>query len=173
VSEDGVYNLAPFSAFCVMSVNPAIVGFNTAAFRDGRKKDTYINIAANGEYVINVVDESLAEAMNVTAAPFPPETDEFREAGLTPVKADLVKAPIVAESPVSMECRMKQILQFGEEPLMNNFIVGEVLRIHVKDELWTGEEIRAAELKNIGRLGGRGVDRYCRTTDSFEMKRPG
>jgi flavin reductase (DIM6/NTAB) family NADH-FMN oxidoreductase RutF len=173
VSESGVYNLAPFSAFCVMSVNPAVVGFNSAAFRDGRKKDTFINIESTGEYVINMVDESLAEAMNITSASFPPEVDEFQEADLTPVKADLVKAPTVSESPVSLECRLRQILKFGEEPMTNNFIIGDVLLIHVKDEYYINEEINASALKLIGRLGGRGTDRYCRTTDSFEMQRPG
>jgi flavin reductase (DIM6/NTAB) family NADH-FMN oxidoreductase RutF len=172
VGEDGVFNLAPFSAFCVMSVNPAIVGFNSAAFRDGRKKDTLINIGSSGEYVVNMVDESLAEAMNITSASFPSETDEFQEAGLTPVKADLVKAPMVGESPVSLECRLRQILKFGEEPMMNNFLVGDVLLIHVKDEYMVNEEINASALRLIGRLGGRGIDRYCRTTDSFEMQRP-
>jgi flavin reductase (DIM6/NTAB) family NADH-FMN oxidoreductase RutF len=172
VSEGGVYNLAPFSAFCVMSVNPAIVGFNSAAFRDGRKKDTLINIESTGEYVINMVDESLAEAMNVTSASFPADIDEFQEAGLTPVKADLVKTPIVGESPVSLECRLRQILKFGDEPMTNNYIIGDVLLIHVKDEYYTNEEINASALKLIGRLGGRGIDRYCRTTDSFEMQRP-
>lgn len=173
VGQDGVYNLAPFSAFCVMSVNPAIVGFNSAAFRDGRKKDTLINIESCGEYVINMVDEPLAEAMNITSASFSPEIDEFKEAGLTPIKADLVKAPIVGESPVSLECRLRQILKFGEEPMTNNFVIGDVLLIHVKDEYYANEEINASALKLIGRLGGRGIDRYCRTTDSFEMQRPG
>ncbi|MBN2076304.1 MAG: flavin reductase family protein [Dehalococcoidales bacterium] len=172
VSKDGVNNLAPFSAFCVMSVNPAVVGFNSAAFRDGRKKDTLMNIESSGEYVINMVDESLAEAMNISSASFPPEIDEFQEAGLIPVKADLVKAPMVGESPVSLECRLRQILKFGEEPMTNNFIIGDVLLIHVKDEYYISEEINASSLKLIGRLGGRGIDRYCRTTDSFEMQRP-
>ncbi len=172
VSKDGVNNLAPFSAFCVMSVNPAVVGFNSAAFRDGRKKDTLINIESSGEYVVNMVDESLAEAMNITSASFPPEIDEFQEADLTPVKADLVKAPMVGESPVNLECRLRQILKFGEEPMTNNFIIGDVLLVHVKDEFISNEEINASELKLIGRLGGRGIDRYCRTTDSFEMQRP-
>ncbi|UCC17573.1 MAG: flavin reductase, partial [Dehalococcoidales bacterium] len=109
---------------------------------------------------------------NVTSASFPPETDEFQEAGLTPVKADLVEAPMVGESPVSLECRLRQILKFGEEPMTNNFVIGDVLLIHVKDEYYINEEINASALKLIGRLGGRGIDRYCRTTSSFEMQRP-
>ncbi len=110
--------------------------------------------------------------MNVTSAPYPYEVDEFKEAGLTAVKADLVKAPMVAESPINMECRLTQILEFGEAPRTNSFIIGEVLRLHVKDELCANEEIQMSKLKAIGRLGGRGADLYCRTSDSFEMSRP-
>ena len=118
----------------------------------------------------NVVDETLAESMNVTSAPYPSDVDEFKEAGLTPVKADLVKVPMVAESPINLECRLVQILEFGEAPRTNSFIIGEVLRVHVRDELYVNGEIEMAKLKAVGRLGGMGL--YCRIRDSFEMKRP-
>jgi len=171
VGEDGVFNLAPFSAYSTVSMKPALVGFCVAATRDGRKKDTLKNIESTKEFVINVVDETLAEAMNVTAATYPGDVDEFKEARLTPVKADLVKAPMVAESPINLECRLTQVLEFGEAPRTNSFIIGEVLRVHVKDELYANEEIQMSQLKAVGRLGGGG-DLYCRTSDSFEMKRP-
>ena len=171
VGEDGVFNLAPFSAYAMVSMKPALVGFCVAITRDGRKKDTLKNIESTKEFVINVVDETLAEAMNVTAATYPSDVDEFKEARLTPVKADLVKAPMVAESPINLECRLTQVLEFGEAPRTNSFIIGEVLRVHVKDELYANEEIQMSQLKAIGRLGGGG-DLYCRTSDSFEMKRP-
>ncbi len=171
VGEDGVFNLAPFSAYCVVSVKPAVVGFCAVTTRDGRKKDTLRNIEYAKEFVINVVDETLAEAMNVTSAPYPAEVDEFQVAGLTAVKADLVRAPMVAESPINMECRLNQILEFGEAPRTNSFIIGDILRIHVKDELCTGEGIQMSKFKAIGRLGG-GLSLYCRTSDSFEMSRP-
>jgi len=171
VGEDGVFNLAPFSAYAMVSMKPALVGFCVATTRDGRKKDTLKNIESTKEFVINVVDETLAEAMNVTAATYPSDVDEFKEARLTPVKADLVKAPMVAESPINLECRLTQVLEFGEAPRTNSFIIGEVLRVHVKDELYANEEIQMSQLKAIGRLGGGG-DLYCRTSDSFEMKRP-
>ncbi len=103
VGEDGVFNLAPFSAYGVVSVKPVLVDFCVAATREGRKKDTLKNIESTKEFVINVVDETLAEAMNVTAIPYPSDVDEFKEANLTPVKADLVKAPMVAESPVNLK----------------------------------------------------------------------
>ena len=172
VSGDGIFNLAPFSAYCVMSVKPAIVGFGVAMTRDGKKKDTLINIEATKEFVINVVDETLAEDMNITAAPYPGEVDEFKKAGMTPVMADLVKVPMVSESPIKMECRLHQIMEFGEAPSTNRFIVGEILRVHVKDEIFIDDDIQMAKLKAIGRLGGRGGDQYCRTTDIFEMPRP-
>jgi len=172
VSEDGVFNLAPFSAYCVMSVKPAILGFAAAVTRDGKKKDTLINIESMKEFVVNVVDETLAEAMNITAAPYPGEVDEFKEAGMTPVMADLVNVPMVSESPIKMECRLHQILEFGLAPATNRFVIGEILRVHVKDELLVDDDIQMAKLKAVGRLGGRGGDQYCRTTDSFEMPRP-
>ncbi len=169
VGEDGIFNLAPFSFYSGMSSKPAVVGFCVAATRDGQKKDTLRNIEFAKEFVINVVDETLAESMNVTSASYPSDVDEFKEAGLTPVKADLVKAPMVAESPINLECRLTQILEFGEAPRKNGFIIGEVLRAHVKDELYGDGEIQMSELKAIGRLGG---ELYCCTRDTFEMEMP-
>jgi len=107
--------------------------------------------------------------MNQTAGEYPKEVDEFQVAGLTPVKADRVKSPRVAESPVNIECRLHQILGFGDLPRLNEFVLGEVLQIHVKDEYWVNGEIQSTKLKTIGRMGG---DFYSRTTDLFEMKRP-
>ena len=170
VGAKGIYNLAPFSFFIPLSANPAIVGVGIGRKRDGDKKDTLVNIELTGDFVINVVTESLAEAMNQTAGEYPPEVDEFQVAKLTPVKADLVKSPMVAESPIQMECRLLQILEYGKFPNLHNFVIGEVIRVHVKDEFWADGEIQSSRLKMIGRMGG---DLYCRTTDIFEMKRPG
>jgi flavin reductase (DIM6/NTAB) family NADH-FMN oxidoreductase RutF len=169
IGANGIYNLAPFSFFIPMAAKPAIVGVGIGRKRDGSKKDTLVNIEFAKDFVINVVTESLAEAMNQTAGEYPPEVDEFAVAKLTPVKAALVKSPMVAESPVKMECRLLQILEFGQFPGINNFVIGEVVQVHVKDELWVDGEIQSSRLKALGRLGG---DLYCRTTDVFEMKRP-
>ena len=169
IGEDGVFNAAPFSCVAPIGLKPALVCFNMGRKRNGQKKDTLKNIESCKEFVINVVDETLAESMNQAAAEFPPEVDEFKEAGLTPLKSQLVKPPMIAESPVNLECRLKQILEFGEAPDGNHVIIGEVLLVHVKDELWTGIDIDVTRLKPIGRLGAQ---LYCRTTDVFEMKRP-
>jgi flavin reductase (DIM6/NTAB) family NADH-FMN oxidoreductase RutF len=169
VGRDGVYNIAPFSFFSGMSSIPAIVGFGVGSKRDGGKKDTLVNIEFSKDFVINVVTNDLAEAMNQTSGEYPSHIDEFQVANLTPIKSDLVKPPRVAESPVNMECRLVQILEFGKSPQVSRFIVGEVLRVHIKDEFWIDGVIKGSKLKGIGRMG---EDLYCRTMDIFEMKRP-
>jgi flavin reductase (DIM6/NTAB) family NADH-FMN oxidoreductase RutF len=155
--------------FMNVSLKPPIVCLGIGWRRDGRKKDTLNNIEATKEFVINVVDEGLAEAMNRTSAYYPPEVDEFREAGLTAVESRMVKAPRVAESPMSMECSLRQILQFGESPDGGCLVIGEVLLFHVMDDLYVNDRIELSRLRHIGRLGG---NLYCRTRDVFEMERP-
>jgi flavin reductase (DIM6/NTAB) family NADH-FMN oxidoreductase RutF len=170
VNETGINNLAPFSTYTLLSGIPPVVGFGVGRYRDGKKKDTLVNIEQNGQFVINVVTEDLGEAMNMTSAPYPAEVSEFEKTRLTPVKGELVAAARVGEAMVSLECRLKQILRFGEEPSQNSFIIGDVLLVHVQDKLWNKGTIDSSKLKTIGRMGG--TDLYCRTSDWFEMKRP-
>jgi len=169
IGEDGIFNLAPFSCFTPVGLKPALVCLQIGWKRDGNKKDTLRNIEYEKNFVVNGVDEALAEAMNQTSAEYPSDIDEFKEAGLTAIKSHLVRAPRVAESPVSMECQLVKILEFGEAPTGSHVVIGEILLFHVKDELWQGNEIDISKWKPIGRLGG---DLYCRTRDVFEMKRP-
>jgi flavin reductase (DIM6/NTAB) family NADH-FMN oxidoreductase RutF len=169
IGEDGVYNAAPFSFFTLMSMNPTVVGFAIGRRRGGSKKDTLVNIEFSRDYVINVVSEAIARAMNQASGDYPSDVDEFRETGLTPVASDLVKPPRVAESPIQLECRLMQIMEFGTFPRVHNFIVGEVLVVHVQDDLIVDGVIKSDRLKAVGRLG---EDFYCRTGDLFEMKRP-
>ncbi|MFZ2037233.1 MAG: flavin reductase family protein [Dehalococcoidales bacterium] len=171
IDENGVYNLAPFSCYGLVSGMPMVVGFSVGSYRDGRKKDTLRNIELTKDFVINVVTETLALAMNKTSASYPREVSEFSEAGLTPVKADIVNAPMVAESPLKMECRVLQIIEFGKNPVTNSLILGSVLRVHIADEYWNKLTRRVDGLRPIARLGGEG-DVYCRTGDMFQMKRP-
>lgn len=169
VGEDGVYNIAPYSAFTNLSISPPIVCFSVAPKRDGKKKDTLRNIEYSGEFVINMVTEEIAEVMNLASASFPPEVDEFKEAGLTPLPSDLVKAPRLAESPTSMECRRLQILEFGERPRHSSIVIGEVVLVHVRDDFCEEGKIQYDRFKAVGRMGG---ESYCRTRDTFEMVRP-
>src|SRR3989339_690186 len=169
IGENGVYNIAPFSCVTLMSMNPAIVGFAIGRRRGGVKKDTLINIEHSRDFVVNVVSESIAQAMNQAAGDYPIDVDEFKEAGLTPTASDLVQSPRVAESPIHLECRLMQVMEFGTSPRIHNFIVGEIILVHVQDDLLVEGVIKADRTNAIGRLG---EDFYCRTQDVFEMKRP-
>jgi len=171
VDEHGVFNLAPFSAYGMISTKPMVVGFSVFTTRDGKKKDTIKNIESTKEFVVNIVTEDLAEAMNITSASYPNDVSEFEKAKLIPKKADIVKAPMVAESPVNMECRVLQILEFGEMPTIFKFVIGEVLRAHISDDFYDNQNGRVIGIRPIARMGGE-QDLYCRSQDTFEMKRP-
>jgi flavin reductase (DIM6/NTAB) family NADH-FMN oxidoreductase RutF len=168
VGEDGVFNLAPFASFNCIGTRPALICLYFSLKGDGQKKDTLRNIEFSEDFVVNVVTEELAKAMNQTGAEYPKEVDEFKEVGLTAVESDLVKSPRVAESPVNMECKLLQIMKFGEAPDGGYVVIGEVRLVHVRDEFWVDDKVDRSKLKYIGRLGGAF---YCRTTDTFEMKR--
>ena len=93
IGEDGVFNVAPFSFFSPIANKPMLIGFTVASKRDGQKKDTLVNIEFSRDFVLNVVTESLAEAMNQTSKDYPIDVDEFKEIGLTPVEADRADRP--------------------------------------------------------------------------------
>ncbi|MFC1917709.1 flavin reductase family protein [Chloroflexota bacterium] len=168
ISADGIHNLAAFSCFTPMCHKPTLIGFSVATRRDGSRKDTINNIKATGEFVVAAVAEELGEKMNQASSSYPPEIDEFQECSLTPVKAELVKTPMVGEAPVNIECRLHQVLEFGEPSRQTHFVIGKVLLVHVKDEIYADGQIQVPELKTIARLGG---DYYCRTRDLFIMDR--
>ncbi|MDO8674209.1 MAG: flavin reductase family protein, partial [Dehalococcoidia bacterium] len=107
VGENGVFNVAPFSFFTSVCTYPPTVCF-TAIRRAGEKKDTVRNIEFTGDFVVNLVTEELAEAMNISCGDYPPEVDEFQVAKLTAVPGDKVRSPRVAESPISLECKLVQ-----------------------------------------------------------------
>ena len=170
IGENGIFNLAPYSTFTSLALKPALLCFSIGWRRNGQKKNTLRNIEFSKDFVINVVDETLAQAMNQASAEYPSGVDKFKQVGLTPAKSDIVKAPMIAESPVNMECKLTQILEFGEVPDGSHVVIGQVVLVHIKDELWSGEYVEPTKLKAIARIGGE--DCYCRPTDIFKMKRP-
>jgi flavin reductase (DIM6/NTAB) family NADH-FMN oxidoreductase RutF len=170
LSAAGVRNLAPFSFFTAISANPPVICFAPMVrSSDGSLKDTLRNIREMGEFVVNVVSEEIAERMNACAPEFPPDVDEFEVSGLTPVVSDLVRPPRVAESKISMECRMFQIVEVSGKPLGGRLVLGEVLRFHTADGLIDNFRIDSDELRAIGRMAG---SEYVKTTDRFTMIRP-
>jgi flavin reductase (DIM6/NTAB) family NADH-FMN oxidoreductase RutF len=135
----------------------------------GPHKDTLLNIIATKEFVVNVVTEDMAEKMNLTSAQVPPHVDEFKLAGLTPLASELVKPPRVAESPVQMECRLRQIVEISEQVHGSSLVLGDVLRFHVREDVVENYRIDADKLAAIGRMGG---PTYVRTRDRFDLQRP-
>jgi flavin reductase (DIM6/NTAB) family NADH-FMN oxidoreductase RutF len=171
VDAAGQPNLAPFSFFnAVASRPPTVVFCPTIREVDAGPKDTLRNVRATGEFVVNIVTDSLAEAMNISSTEFPPEVDEFQAAGVTAGPSVVVAAPRVAESPIHYECRVQQILEVGNEPGGGAIVVGRVVHLHVDPAVLLGEDkIDLAALQPIGRLSGAS---YCRVNDVFQMARP-
>jgi len=169
ISPDGVLNVAPYSFFNVVSYDPATVIFSSTRRVAHKAKDTLDNIEKTGEFVVNIVVDDIAEAMNMTAAEYPAQDNEFDIAGLTPAPSDLVKPPRVAESPVNMECRLVQVIKIGEGAHENGLVLGEIVMVHVRDDIINGHRIDHQKLRPTGRLAG---NMYCHTTDVFEMVRP-
>jgi flavin reductase (DIM6/NTAB) family NADH-FMN oxidoreductase RutF len=174
ISRDGLVNLAPFSFFSGVGANPPTVLF-CPSLRDGatpdapERKDTLRNVEETGEFVINVVSEAIAEAANHTAAEVPFDVDEFALSGLTPVASEAVRAPRVAESPAQMECKLLQVIYTGREARSGVIVLGEVVRFHVRENLFEDFRIDPAGLDAVGRMAG---NTWVRTRERIEIIRP-
>jgi len=168
LDENGIVNAAPFSFFNAFGADPPIIGFAPGDRSDGSPKDTARNIRRNHEFVVNLVDEATAEAMNVTSASLPHGVSELDAAKLTVVSSSVVSPPRIGEAPASMECSEWGTLQIGG----NRLVIGLVKRVHVRDDLIDPEKlrIRTENFHVIGRMAS--PDWYCRTRDRFQMKRP-
>ena len=167
ISAAGVPNVAPFSFFNALCGEPPTVCF-APSYRVP-PKDTLVNIQANGEFVVNVVSEEIAEKMNVASGEYPPEVDEFPVSGLTPVPSVLVQPPRVKESQVNMECKVRQIIELSSQPQGGTLVIGEVVLFHIDEAVLNGAVVDPGRLNSIGRMGGRF---YSRTRDLFTMPRP-
>lgn len=170
VSPAGVVNLAPFSFFNAFGANPPVVVFSPTNRRDGSKKDTLLNVEASGEFVIQSAVASLAEKVNLSSKELPPDESEVELTGLKLEPSVKVKVPRIAESPAHLECTVREIMPIGSGPIAGNLVIGEVVFIHVRDDvLDTRGKPDPRKLQTVARLGG---DFWCRTSDLFEQKRP-
>ncbi|MFI5456852.1 MAG: flavin reductase family protein [Isosphaerales bacterium] len=167
---EGRVNLAPFSFFNAFGANPPVVVFSPTLRRDGSKKDTLLNLEVIPEFVLNAAVEDLAEQVNTTSTELPRGQSEAEYAGLTLKPSTRVRPPRVAESPVHLECRVRQIMPIGTGPIAANLVIGEVVLIHIEDRVLDSQgQIDPHKLRTIARLGG---NYYCRGTELFEMERP-
>jgi flavin reductase (DIM6/NTAB) family NADH-FMN oxidoreductase RutF len=184
LSASGQPNLAPFSFFNAVCAKPPLLVFapgmrvpkkleaaaDAAAGHPGvHTKDTLRNIRDTGEFVINAVTSALAEAMNLTSGEYDETVDEFELARVESAPSKIVRPRRVAESPVSFECKLRQILDFNPEPEGASLVIGEVVSVHINERHIKEGRIDRDSLDLIGRMGGM---QYTRTTERFEMARP-
>ncbi len=171
VSAEGALNLAPFSFFNAVGDHPPTVMLSVGKRRAvaGRiPKDTLRNIEATGEFVINLVDEALAEAMNTTSGDWEYGVSEFEKAGLHTAPSEDVRPPRVAEAKVALECKVTQIVPVNDTTY--TMVLGRVVRFHLQDGLLRPNgTVDATLLKPVGRLSG---DEYATLGRVFELKRP-
>ena len=164
---DGRVNAAPFSFFNVFSEDPALVALGLQHHPEGKAKDTTRNIRERGEFVVNLVDEPLAEAMNICAVDFPPDMSEIDAAGLSLAASLTVRPPRIATAPFALECRRTTILSFGPG---RDILIGEVLHFHGRaglvDPATLHVDIEA--YRPVGRLY---ANLYSRQRDIFELRR--
>ena len=173
LDEAGRVNLAPFSFFNAVAYTPPQVMFaTTAAHHEGGHKDSMRNALARGEFVVNLATHALREAVNLTSAPAPRGVDELDLAGLTAAPSRLVAPPRVGESPVQLECRVVTSVELPSTDAAdpNTVVFGEVVGVHIADEVIVDGRVDVRQLRPIGRLGYR---EYVDVTNSFEMTRPG
>lgn len=166
--EDGKPNAGPFSFFNAFGEDPPVLGFAINDRRPGDRKDTGRNIRATGDFVVNMVGEHHASEMNITAAEFRPEVNEFEEAGLEAVPSEMVSAPRIGGSPVSFECKLLQIVELGPH---RSLVLGRIVLMHVVDEAVRDAaryHIDTSKLRLLGRMQGNW---YVRTGDALEIPR--
>jgi flavin reductase (DIM6/NTAB) family NADH-FMN oxidoreductase RutF len=171
LSPEGEPNLAPFSYFMAGGANPLSVVISPLTDRMGGPKDTLRNIAATGEYVINTCTYAMRERINTASAEYPYRCSEWDECGLTPAPSVRVAPCRVVESPFALECRLFRIVPHGEGPLSGNYIIGEVVCLHVAEAVLRDGAIDARQVDYIARMG---ADWYSRVEPDtmFELPRP-
>ncbi|MBI3478642.1 MAG: flavin reductase family protein [Acidobacteria bacterium] len=176
LSAAGQPNLAPFSFFNVACADPPLLAFapsmrapKASSSNSGVPKDTLRNIRETKEFVVNIVTFELAEAMNLTSGDYDPTIDEFEIAKLAAAPSKLVRPIRVADSPVSFECKLYQILDFNPGSDGGSLVIGEIVSIHVDENYVKEGRLDRNSLDLIGRMGGI---QYTRTTQRFEIVRP-
>ncbi len=170
-NTQGALNLAPYSFFNAFNYTPPIVGFSSVGY-----KDSVRNIQATGEFAWSLVTQALAEQMNQTCAPVPPDISEFELAGLTPVASRVISVPRVLQSPVSFECKLTQIVQLqaaSGEKVPSWLVLGEVVAVHIARALLKDGVYDTANAGHILRAGGPADYFTVGPAQLFKMHRPG
>lgn len=151
LSTEGTLNLAPFSAFTMVSNQPPMVGINIG-LRNGKLKDTARNILEIGEYVVNIAGWAQHEAVHASGADHEREVNEAELLGLTTLPSEVVRVPRLEQARLSMECRFSQRVEFGSGGA--GFTVGEVVRFHIASDAMLEDKIDTQALDPVARVAG-------------------
>jgi flavin reductase (DIM6/NTAB) family NADH-FMN oxidoreductase RutF len=164
-SANGVANCAPYSYFNAMCEDPMLVVLSFNVRSDGELKHSLANILRTGEFVVNLVDEGIANGMHLSSAEFPEEVSEFEQAGFTPAACRVVGHPRIAQAPASFECRLFRRIEVGP---VRDLILGEVVHLHAREGIIEPTTRRVSETayRPVGRLYG---NRYCTTRQRFDL----
>lgn len=165
-------NLSPYSFFNVFSSNPPVMIFSpNRRVRNNTTKHTYENAKKTGEVVINVVNYAIVQQMSLSSTEYPEGVNEFEKAGLTMLASEVVKPYRVAESPVQFECRVREIIELGNEGGAGNLIVCEILKIHIATEVLDEDKnIDQFKIDLVSRMGGNWYGRS--KNGMFEVPKP-
>jgi flavin reductase (DIM6/NTAB) family NADH-FMN oxidoreductase RutF len=170
IDAAGHVNLAPFSFFNAVGASPPVVAFAPSLKPDGSKKDTLINLGEVPEFVINAATLEFADQVNASSAALPHGQSEAEMVGLAVEPSLKVRPPRLTAAKAHIECRVRQIIALGDGPNGANLVLGDVLAIHVHDDVLDSDgRIDPHKYQTIARLGG---EWYCRATDLFTLKRP-
>jgi len=173
VDEQGNRNLSPFSFFNVFSANPPIMVFSPArSGRTGDTKNTFDNVKATKEVVINIVNYNIVQQMSLSSSPYDAEIDEFEKSGLTPIASETIKPDRVKEAPVQFECKVNEIIELGQNGGAGNLVICEVLKIHINENVLDEKGmIDQHKIDLVSRMGGNW---YCRADKNsmFEIEKP-
>lgn len=173
IDKEGNVNLSPFSFFNMFSTNPPVCIFSPSRrVRDNTTKHSLENVIEVPECVINMVNYDMVRQTSLASVEYPKGVNEFTKAGFTTLASELVKPPRVAESPVQMECIVKQVISLGEHAGAGNLVIAEIKRIHINEAVLDEEgKIDQAKIDLVARLGG---DWYCRVTEAnlFKVEKP-
>jgi flavin reductase (DIM6/NTAB) family NADH-FMN oxidoreductase RutF len=168
LDRDGHLNAAPFSCFNAFATDPPVVGVGIGSYDSLRPKDTRRNIHDTGQFVINLVSENMAEAMNITAIGFEPSVSELVEAKLATRPSVHVKPPRIADSPVANECELMHTVELGSE---TELVLGRVLAMHVREDLVIDAAKHYIDTSKLNLIGRMHAGWYARTTNLFRLNR--
>ena len=173
IDKEGNINLSPFSFFNMFSINPPVCVFSPSRrVRDNTTKHSLENILEVPECVINIVNYGMVQQTSLASVEYPKGVNEFVKAGFTALPSELVRPPRVAESPVQLECLVRQVIPLGENAGAGNLVIVEIKRIHIHEDILDGSgKIDQAKIDLVARLGG---DWYCRVgkDNLFEVEKP-